>query len=271
MPDSIRYKTMSTEELRNSFLLESLFAEDRVEFIYIDLDRTVIGSAVPLKGPLALPCPDELRAESFLERRELGVLNIGGEGRIDVDGDSYTIDNLDALYIGRGAKSVTFHTIDPLLPSNFYLLSYPAHATFPTRLIRTSEQSPVSIGASETANSRHIYKLIHLDGTRSCQLVMGLTQLDQGSIWNTMPPHTHMRRSEVYLYFDLPDSDRVIHLIGPPDETRHLVVANKQIVISPGWSIHAGVGTRSYKFCWGMGGENQVYTDMDPAPITELR
>jgi len=270
LPDSVRYQTMSTGELRSSFLLESLFIQDSLDIIYVDLDRTIVGSAVPASAPLTLPCPSELRATFFLERRELGVLNIGGPGSIDVDGVQYSLDKLDALYIGRGAASVTFSGNDPSSPSAFYLLSYPAHAVHPTTLIKFADQQPVDLGAQETANSRHISKLIHLEGARSCHLVMGVTQLDEGNIWNTMPPHTHMRRSEVYLYFDIPPADRVIHLMGPPQETRHLVIANRQVVISPGWSIHAGVGTRSYKFCWGMGGENQVYTDMDPAPITEL-
>jgi 4-deoxy-L-threo-5-hexosulose-uronate ketol-isomerase len=271
LPDSIRYRTMTTEELRSSFLLESLFVNDSLDLVYVDLDRTVIGSAVPSTAPLSLPCPDELRAASFLERRELGVLNIGGSGRVDVDGQQYSLANLDALYIGRGATSVVFHSDNASSPASFYLLSYPAHAVYPTTLIRTASQQPVDLGAAETANSRHISKLIHLEGTRSCQLVMGLTQLDSGSVWNTMPPHTHMRRSEVYLYFDIPSSDRIIHLMGPPQETRHLVIADRQVVISPGWSVHAGVGTHNYKFCWGMGGENQVYSDMDPAPVVELR
>jgi 4-deoxy-L-threo-5-hexosulose-uronate ketol-isomerase len=270
LPDSVRYQRMSTDELRGAFLIDSLFASDEVALIYVDLDRTVIGSAVPVSQPLTLPCPPELRAVSFLERRELGVLNIGGEGSVEVDNQRYSLDNLDALYIGRGATSVTFHSTDASTPANFYLLSYPAHADYPSELIETGKQQPTSLGAIKTANSRRISKLIHLEGTRSCQLVMGLTQLDAGSVWNTMPPHTHMRRSEIYLYFDLPEADRVIHLMGPPHESRHLIVADKQVVISPGWSIHAGVGTRNYKFCWGMGGENQVYTDMDPAPVAEL-
>ena len=243
LPDSIRYATMTTEELRHSFLLESLFIEDSLDLVYVDLDRTVVGSAVPSTAPLTLPCPDELRATSFFERRELGVLNIGGRGHVDVDGQQYSLENLDALYIGRGAGSIVFHSDAPSTPASFYLLSYPAHASYPTALIQTANQVPVNLGAMETSNSRHIYKLIHLEGTRSCQLVMGLTQLDTGSVWNTMPPHTHMRRSEVYLYFDIPATDRVIHLMGPPQETRHLVIADKQVVISPGWSIHAGAGT----------------------------
>ncbi|WP_263357769.1 5-dehydro-4-deoxy-D-glucuronate isomerase [Acidicapsa ligni] len=271
MPDSVRYTRMNTEELRSSFLIESLFTKDAVELIYVDLDRTVIGSAVPATGALTLPCPNELRATSFLERRELGVLNIGGPGTIEVDGEAFTLDKLDALYISRGNASITFRSTEASTPAEFYLLSYPAHATYPTTLIRKAEQIATTLGSQETANLRHISRLIHLEGTRSCQLVMGVTELESGSVWNTMPPHTHMRRSEVYLYFDIPASDRIIHLIGPPQETRHLVIANKQVVVSPGWSIHAGVGTRNYKFCWGMGGENQVYSDMDPAPITDLR
>ena len=271
LPDAIRFATLSTESLRANFLLESLFQPGQIDLVYVDLDRTVIGSAVPTSDPLTLPSPAELRAETFCERRELGVLNIGGPGTITTDNQSHSLNNLDALYIGRGTNSVTFTSTEPTNPANFYLLSYPAHASHPTTLIQTSLEKPLSIGSAETANSRHISKLIHLEGTQSCQLVMGLTQLDPGSIWNTMPPHTHMRRSEIYLYFDLPQTDRIIHLMGPPLETRHLIVANKQVIISPGWSIHAGAGTRNYKFCWGMGGENQVYTDMGPAPIQDLR
>ena len=271
LPDSIRYRTMTTEEMRGAFLLESLFVPDAVDLVYVDLDRTVIGSAVPSTRPLTLPCPEELRADFFLERRELGVLNIGGPGSVEVEAQSYPLDKLDALYIGRGNSRVVFHSADQSNPANFYLLSYPAHAVYPAAKANFDSIDPVTLGAAETANARRISKLIYLEGVRSCQLVMGVTQLDSGSVWNTMPPHTHMRRSEVYLYFDLPPADRVIHLMGPPQETRHLVVANKQVVISPGWSIHAGVGTRNYSFCWGMGGENQVYTDMDPAPVTDLR
>jgi 4-deoxy-L-threo-5-hexosulose-uronate ketol-isomerase len=271
LPDSIRYKGMSTDEIRSAFLIESLFQPGHVELIYVDLDRTVIGSAVPTAKPLTLPCPSELRATTFLERRELGVLNIGGSGSVEVDGHTYPLAKLDALYIGRGVASVTFHSDNPAAPAEFYLLSYPAHCAHPAALIPFSAESPTSIGSQETANARHISKLIHLEGTQSCQLVMGVTQLAIGSVWNTMPPHTHMRRSEIYLYFDLPASDRVVHLMGPPQETRHILIADKQVAISPGWSIHAGVGTRNYTFCWGMGGENQVYTDMDPAPVTELR
>jgi len=271
LADETRYRSMSTEDLRASFLLEGLFAPGSVQLVYVDLDRTVIGSAVPIADPLSLDCPAELRADSFTDRRELGVFNIGAEGSVRVDEEVYTLGNRDALYIGRGPHLVTFSSADPDKPAEFYLLSYPAHAQFPTAHICANKLIAQTIGAPATANHRSINKLIHLEGARSCQLVMGFTTLHAGSVWNTMPPHTHMRRSEVYLYFDLPPEQRIVHLMGPANQTRHLIVANKQVAISPLWSIHAGVGTASYSFCWGMGGENQVYTDMDPLQISDLR
>jgi 4-deoxy-L-threo-5-hexosulose-uronate ketol-isomerase len=270
LADEVRYKQMSTEELRASFLLEDLFAPGAIRLVYVDLDRTVIGSAVPLVEPLALPTPGELRATSFTERRELGVFNIGSHGAVRVDSDTYPLGNRDALYVGRGHHSISFSSTDPNAPAEFYLLSYPAHAAHPSTRVLSAELIPQTIGDPATANLRSIQKLIHLEGVASCQLVMGFTTLHPGSVWNTMPPHTHMRRSEVYLYFDLPPDQRVVHLMGPANQTRHLVVANKQVAISPLWSIHAGVGTASYSFCWGMGGENQVYTDMDPLRIVDL-
>jgi 4-deoxy-L-threo-5-hexosulose-uronate ketol-isomerase len=270
MADEVRYPRMSTAELRSTFLLEDLFTPDRVQLVYVDLDRTVIGSAVPLASPLALPCPSELRATSFTERRELGVFNIGGDGSVDVDGEAHLLGNRDALYIGKGEHSISFSSAGSDKPAEFYLLSYPAHAVYPTRVVREADRMPTTLGDGSTANRRTISKLIHLEGARSCQLVMGFTELATGSVWNTMPPHTHMRRSEIYLYFDLPADHRVVHLMGPAKETRHLIVANKQVAISPGWSIHAGVGTASYSFCWAMGGENQVYSDMDALRIPEL-
>ena len=270
MADAIRYRTMTTEELRETFLIDNLFHPGEIGLIYVDLDRTVIGSAVPTSEPLLLPTDDALRASYFTERRELGVLNIGGAGAVTVNGASFELKKLDALYVGRGNEKIVFSSLDPGHPAEFYLLSYPAHATHPTQLIRSAEQAKVTLGAAETANLRDLRKLIHLEGTRSCQLVMGFTRLAPGSVWNTMPPHTHMRRSEVYLYFDIAADQRVIHLMGPGKETRHIVIADKQIVISPGWSVHAGVGTRNYSFCWGMGGENQVYSDMDALAIADL-
>ncbi len=271
MADDIRYRTMTTEELRETFLLSDLFQPGKIGLTYVDLDRTVIGSAVPVDKPLTLPSPDALRAAHFTERRELGILNVGSTGIVTVNGTAYELQKLDALYVGRGNEEITFSSADQERPAEFYLLSYPAHAVHPTRLIRSAEQQKATLGSAETANLREITRLIHLEGTRSSQLVMGFTQLASGSVWNTMPAHTHMRRSEVYLYFNLAEDQRIVHLMGPGNETRHIVVANKQVVISPGWSIHAGVGTVNYSFCWGMGGENQVYSDMDPVVIADLK
>ena len=268
--DSTRYQTMRSAELRETFLLTDLFQTGQVDLVYVDLDRAVAGSAVPTKAPLRLPSDDALRTAYFTERRELGVLNIGSLGSVVVDGVRFELGRLDALYIGRGSHEVSFTSADLNSPAEFYLLSYPAHAVHPTRLIRAAEQQSTKLGSIETANEREITKLIHLDGASSCQLVMGLTQLTAGSVWNTMPAHTHFRRSEIYLYFDVPADHRVIHLMGPAKETRHLIIANKQVVISPGWSIHSGVGTASYSFCWGMGGENQDYNDMDKLAIVDL-
>jgi 4-deoxy-L-threo-5-hexosulose-uronate ketol-isomerase len=271
MADAIRYPTMTTAQLRQTFLLEGLFREGELETRYVDLDRTVIGGAIPTTKPLVLETQPELRADYFLERRELGVLNVGGAGKITVDGQSFSLDKLDCLYVGRGNKAVGFTSDNPQQPAMFYLLSYPAHTTYPTKLAKFADLEPVNLGSVETCNKRSIYKAIYLDGIRSCQLVMGFTLLAPGSNWNTMPPHTHMRRSEVYFYFDVDPSQRVLHIMGPVDETRHLVMSNHDVVVSPGWSIHAGVGTMSYGFCWGMGGENQRYDDMDPLAIADLK
>jgi len=270
MADAIRYRAMTTAELRETFLLTDLFKPGQIDLAYVDLDRAVIGSAVPLDKPLALPTEDALKASYFTERRELGVLNIGGPGVVTVNREKFELNNLDALYVGRGNETVSFASNDAQRPAEFYLLSYPAHAVHPTMRIDSASEPRVKLGAPATANQREITKLIHMGSVRSCQLVMGFTQLASGSVWNTMPPHNHMRRSEVYLYFDIPAGDRVIHLMGPAHETRSLVVANKQVAVSPGWSIHAGVGTASYNFCWGMGGENQDYDDMDKVPIADL-
>jgi 4-deoxy-L-threo-5-hexosulose-uronate ketol-isomerase len=271
MADPVRYARMTTEELRATFLLEGLFQPGKIEFAYVDLDRTVIGSAVPVGGALTLETAPELRAEYFLERRELGVLNVGGAGTVVVDGVSYELGKLDCLYAGRGSKSVTFASKSSAEPAAFYLLSYPAHKEYPTKMVKFAELEGLKLGAVETCNKRTIYKAIYREGVKSCQLVMGFTLLEAGSNWNTMPPHTHMRRSEVYFYFDVDAAHRVLHLMGPPDATSHLVIADRQVVVSPGWSIHAGVGTKNYGFCWGMGGENQAYDDMDGVAIKDLK
>jgi 4-deoxy-L-threo-5-hexosulose-uronate ketol-isomerase len=270
MADPVRYPRMNTDELRETFLIQPLYEPGKLQLDYVDLDRAVVGFAAPLEIPIALPTYPELRAEYFTERRELGALNIGGAGVITVEGQSYELNNLDVLYIGRGNKQVTFASTDQKAPAVFYLLSYPAHAVYPVALVRKEEAQPTELGSLETCNKRTIFKYIYLQGARSCQLVMGVTHLAPGSNWNTMPPHTHMRRSEVYMYFNVAADARIMHFMGPPAETRHIVMADNGIVISPGWSIHAGVGTRAYSFCWGMGGENQDYADMDPAPLETM-
>jgi 4-deoxy-L-threo-5-hexosulose-uronate ketol-isomerase len=201
------------------------------------------------------------------------VLNVGGAGTVTVDGESFALGKLDCLYVGRGSKAVSFASASAEMPAAFYLLSYPAHTEYPTKMVTFAElqAGAVHLGSEETCNKRSIYKAIFLDGIKSCQLVMGFTLLAPGSNWNTMPPHTHMRRSEVYFYFDVDAGQSVVHMMGPPQETRHLVMSDRSVVVSPGWSIHAGVGTKSYGFCWGMGGENQRYDDMDPVAIAELK
>jgi len=271
MADSTRYPRMTTEELRATFLLEGMFQPGTIEFRYVDVDRAVVGSAVPTTAALKLETDPELRAEYFLERRELGVLNVGGAGTVDVDGQTFTMEKLDCLYAGRGSKDVTFASADAADPACFYLLSYLAHTEYPTAIAKFKDLEGLKLGAVETCNKRTIYKAIFKGGLQSCQLVMGFTLLDPGSNWNTMPPHTHRRRSEIYFYFDMDPAHRVVHLMGPPQETRNIMVADKQVVVSPGWSIHAGVGTKNYTFCWGMGGENQAYDDMDVASIAGLK
>jgi 4-deoxy-L-threo-5-hexosulose-uronate ketol-isomerase len=271
MADPVRYARMTSEELRATFLLDGMFNPGKIEYAYVDLDRTVIGSAVPTGTALTLETQPELRAEYFLERRELGVFNVGAPGTVTVDGQKFELDKMDCLYIGRGSKAVTFASGSASEPAAFYLLSYQAHKEYPAKLVKFADLTGLELGTPETCNKRTIYKAIHRDGIQSCQLVMGFTLLAPGSNWNTMPAHTHMRRSEVYFYFDVEPDQRVVHLMGPPDATSHIVMADKQVVVSPGWSIHAGVGTKNYGFCWGMGGENQDYADMDPVAIKDLK
>jgi 4-deoxy-L-threo-5-hexosulose-uronate ketol-isomerase len=270
-PNQNDYTKLCTDGLRANFLIESLFSQDKVELVYSDADRAIIGSAVPTSSALKLSADTELRAAFFCERRELGILNIGESGTVTVDGNKYVMNKLDCLYVGRGSKDVSFTSKNASTPGAFYLLSYPAHATYPTTLATIKDAAPVELGTLADANRRTIYKYIHVDGIKSCQLVMGFTKLQEGAVWNTMPPHTHTRRSEVYVYFDLDPKRRVMHFMGTPQQTRHLVVADRQAVISPSWSIHCGCGTGAYTFCWGMGGENQTFDDMDPAPAAQLR
>lgn len=270
-PNQSDYPKYNTDELRAAFLIESLFAPGKVELASTDADRAIVGSAVPTESPLRVAVDAELRAAYFCERRELGILNVGGEGAVHVDGKQYDLGKLDCLYVGRGSRDLSFSSREAAAPAAFYLLSYPAHASYPTTLARARDAARVDLGAAADANRRTIYKYIHAGGIRSCQLVMGFTQIEEGSVWNTMPPHTHTRRSEIYLYFDLGPQRRVMHFMGAPRQTRHLVVADRQAVISPGWSVHCGCGTGAYSFCWGMGGENQTFDDMDPAPVDQLK
>lgn len=269
--DPVRYPRMTTEELRECFLAGDLWHPGKIQLNYVDLDRAVVGMASPVDAPLTLTSSPELRADYFTERRELGALNIGGPGAVHVGEVSYDVENLDLIYIGRGNPQIRFESKDKQNPAVFYILSYPAHAAHPVTVVKKADAQPTEIGSAATSNRRTIYKYIHMGGARSCQLVMGVTHLHEGSTWNTMPAHTHMRRSELYLYFDVAENARVFHLMGPPEQTRHIVVSNREVAISPGWSIHAGVGTQAYKFCWGMGGENQDYADMDPVDLKIMR
>ncbi|MCL6524053.1 MAG: 5-dehydro-4-deoxy-D-glucuronate isomerase [Thermoflavifilum sp.] len=261
---------MCTQELRKHFLVQHLIEDDRVKLVYAHDDRLIIGGAKPVTHELALPLHPELRANYFLERRELGIINVGGKGKVRADGDLFELDKLDGLYLGKETRNVSFEGIDPLHPPVFFMLSAPAHARYANRMLKKEEATPMQAGDATQANLRTIYKYIHLEGIPSCQLVMGLTVLARGSVWNSVPPHTHTRRTEVYFYFDLPEQQRIFHFMGQPQETRHLVMANHEAVISPPWSVHFGCGTAHYGFIWGMAGENQVYTDMDVAEVNTL-
>ncbi len=263
-------KGMNTEELRETFLVQQLMQDDSVQLIYSHYDRVIIGGAKPLSKTLELPNPAELKAGYFLERRELGVVNVGGNGSVVADGETVSLNKLDCVYLGKGTKQVQFKSDDAKNPALFYLLSSPAHQTYPVAKCTKEEAQPVSLGEASTSNKRTVYKYIHLDGIKSCQLVMGVTILEEGSVWNSVPPHTHTRRMEVYFYFDIAEQHRVFHFMGEPQQTRHIVTANHEAVISAPWSAHFGCGTSNYGFIWGMAGENLVYTDMDPAPVASL-
>lgn len=264
-------KSYTTDRLREEFLIQNLFVEDQMTMVYSHIDRIITGAVVPVSKVVGLTAGDELRAEYFLQRRELGVINIGGAGTIVVDGESHTVDTKDGMYIGMGAKEVTFASADAKNPAKFYFNSAPAHMTYPTKLIKESECICVELGTLEESNHRVIRKYILPGQVESCQLVMGMTALKPGSVWNTMPCHTHDRRMEVYLYFDMPEDAVVMHYMGEPDETRHIVMRNEEAVISPSWSIHSGCGTRAYTFIWGMVGENQDFDDMDGVSMKDIR
>lgn len=260
-----------TAGLREHFLIQNLFQAGRLNLVYSYYDRIIVGAAVPDR-PLALEADRSvIGAEYLLQRRELGLINIGGPGTVSVDGRDYSLQPRDGLYVGMGARAVSFASADKKQPAKFYLLSAPAHRELPATQISIQQSEPARLGSDEQSNRRTIYKYIHPDGVASCQLVMGLTILEPKNVWNTMPTHTHPRRVEVYLYFDLPKDGAVFHLMGQPEETRHLVVRNEEAVLSPSWSIHSGVGTSNYTFIWGMAGENQTFTDMDGVPVERLR
>jgi len=262
---------MNTEELRGAFLTDNLMKDDTIQLLYTHYDRVIMGGAKPVGKKLALGAHPELKAEYFLQRRELGIINVGGKGKVWADGQSQELNKLDAYYLGKGVKEVSFESADPQDPALFYLLSAPAHASHPVQYLPKEKALPTDMGTPETSNARTIYKYIHSEGIQSCQLVMVLTILKTGSVWNTMPAHTHTRRMEAYFYFDVPANQRVFHFMGMPAETRHLLIANHQGVVSPPWSIHSGCGTANYSFIWGMAGENYTYTDMDLVDIADLR
>jgi 4-deoxy-L-threo-5-hexosulose-uronate ketol-isomerase len=261
---------MNTDELRRAFVLGDLFESGRIKLGHTSIDRAVVGTAVPNDGRLALEVPAELASEYFTERRELGIINIGQVGSVRVDGRDYRLGHRDALYVGRGNRQIEFGSFNPGTPALFYFVSYPAHASHPVRQICAGETESESLGSRAMANRRTINRYIRPPAVESCQLTMGLTELEGGSVWNTMPAHTHFRRSEIYLYFDLPEEAVVCHLMGEPGETRHVVVRNRQAVLSPGWSIHCGAGTSSYSFIWAMGGENREFADTDAVPMSKL-
>ncbi|WP_210081589.1 5-dehydro-4-deoxy-D-glucuronate isomerase [Pantoea endophytica] len=266
-------KTLDTDGLRREFLIDKIFDADNYTLTYSHIDRIIIGGVMPVQKPVTIghEVGKQLGVSYFLERRELGVINVGGPGLIEVDGKTWEIDQQEALYVGQGAQSVIFRSSDASRPAKFYYNSAPAHTHYPDKKITLDEAVKATLGDAATSNRRTINKFIVPDVLPTCQLTMGLTRLDDGNLWNTMPCHTHERRMEVYFYFDMADDSAVFHMMGQPQETRHLLVHNEQAVISPSWSIHAGVGTQRYTFIWGMVGENQVFDDMDHVNISTLR
>lgn len=272
LPDDQSYRRMTTGELRRAFVLDQLFLPGAVSMVYCDTDRAIIGGAMPTGAPLQLlATKKEMAAGYFNERREVGIANIGEQGKVQADGKEYTLEPKDMMYIGQGVKTIELVSTEPDKPAVFYFVSYPAHAPYPVARAAFVDAEKAQLGTPEGANKRTINKLIHAGGVRSCQLVMGLTELESGSVWNTMPPHTHQRRMEIYLYLELDPEAIVVHLMGKPDETRNLILRNRQAVISPSWSIHCAAATKRYAFIWAMGGENQEFGDMDSVRMQELR
>lgn len=264
-------KNYDTQRLRDEYLIENLFMENEIKLVYSHIDRIIIGGIFPITEKIKLKGGKELGSNFFLERRELGVINIGGPGIIILDNEEFILNNKDAIYIGLGIKEVFFKSLDIKNPAKFYLNSAPAHCKYPTTLITLEKAKKVKMGDTSTSNKRTINQYIHPDVCKSCQLVMGMTVLEDGSVWNSMPTHTHDRRMEVYFYFDMNENTRIFHFMGEPNETRHIIMKNEEAVISPSWSIHSGAGTASYTFIWGMAGENQTFTDMDHIEMKDLR
>jgi 4-deoxy-L-threo-5-hexosulose-uronate ketol-isomerase len=271
LPDQARTKTLDTNGLRDAFLVEKVFVPGQVSLFHFDVDRSVIGGIMPTTAPLTLEAPPELRATYFFERREGGIINTGGPGKVTADDQTFQVKKKECVYIGRGTKKVVFESDDPKDPAGFYLTSFAAHQAFPTAHAGLDKARIKNLGNQEEANRRKLHQYIHMEGIRSCQLVMGFTEIESGSVWNTQPPHTHTRRCEIYFYFDLPAEARLMHFMGTPEETRHIVVADRQAVASPVWSMHFGAGTNNYTFIWAMGGENQAFDDMDQVPLSRLR
>jgi 4-deoxy-L-threo-5-hexosulose-uronate ketol-isomerase len=261
---------MDTEALRTNFHVGGLFQPGRITLAYTHYDRMIVGGAVPDDGSLVLESIRPTGTKSFLERRELIAVNIGGAGSVETSGEKFGIGPRDMIYVGMG-ETVAFSSDDPSRPARFYLLSAPAHQAYPTRHIRIGDAKRLDLGSPATSNERSIFQFIHPDGAKTCQRVVGMTQLAPGSVWNTMPCHVHDRRMEAYLYFDLPENARVFHFMGEPNETRHIVMANEEAVLSPTWSIHSGCGTSNYAFIWAMAGDNVDYTDVDMVSMEELR
>ncbi len=268
-PQDAKYYT--TQRLREEYLIPQVFIPGELKLVYSHVDRMIAGGACPIDKPLPLEAGKEIGADFFLARREMGIINIGGKGTVRLDGETYSLDARDGLYVGMGIREVVFESENPENPAKFYINSAPAHASWPVVKIDISKANPRHLGSLEKSNERTIYQYVHPNVCKSCQLVMGLTVLEPGNVWNTMPCHTHERRMEVYLYFNMKEDTRVIHLMGEPDETRHIIVGNEQAVISPSWSIHSGVGTSSYTFIWGMAGENQTFDDMDEVSMDVLK
>ena len=265
------FSNYDTKKIRENFLLDNLVQPDKIECVYTHYDRMIIGAANPIDQALQLGSYEQLKADHFLSRREIGIINIAGNGYVTVDGEKFELEKQDCLYIGKGKEKIIFSSVNKISPAKFIFFSCPAHQEFPTRLMKPAEALPAEMGSLDNNNHRVINKYIHNDGIQSCQLVLGVTNFKKGSIWNTMPPHLHDRRMESYFYFDLAEGQRIIHFMGEPNETRHIFLNNDQAILSPPWSIHSGVATANYSFIWAMAGENKVFTDMDPVPVQSLK